>query len=164
MLPIWLDAGYRLSRQFYVGAYFQWAPAFVAGDSCPKNLSCSAYDLRAGANVHWHFKWLIAHGAWAPAFDPWIGLGTGFESAIIHLETEAGARSHQSFSAFEYGNLQLGADYVGGAWHLGAFATVSLAEYLSTTQTNPNGSQAYEIPDPALHWWLTFGVRGQYDL
>jgi hypothetical protein len=165
MVPLWLDAGYRLSRQFYVGAYFQWAPAFVSDDSCPKNLSCSAYDLRGGANVQWHFKWIIAEGTWAGAFDPWVGLGVGYESAIVHLESVAsGARSLQSYYGPEYGNLQLGADYVGGAIHVGAFGSLSLTQFLGTTQTNPSGSFAYSIPDPRLHMWISVGLRGQYDL
>jgi hypothetical protein len=164
MLPVWLDAGYRLSRQFYVGAYFQLAPAFVASDVCPKNLSCSAYDVRAGANVHWHFKWAIGGGAWAGAFDPWVGIGTGYENASIHLATQWGARSQQSYSAFEYGNLQLGADYAGGPLHLGGFFALSLAEFLGLTQNNPSGSDSFAIPEPALHLWFILGLRGQYDL
>jgi hypothetical protein len=164
MLPVWLDAGYRVSRQFYVGAYFQWAPAFVADDLCPKNLSCTGYDLRAGANVHWHFKWLVRDGSWAGAFDPWVGLGTGYEGALLHFETLAGARSKETFHAFEYANLQVGADYFGAPWHVGAFFGLSLAEYLSVTQTNPNGSTTFAIPDPALHLWLSLGLKGQYDL
>ncbi len=114
--------------------------------------------------MQWHFKWAIAGGTWAGRFDPWVGLGTGFESAIVHLETQAGARSHQSYNGLEYGNLQLGADYVAAPMHLGAFAGLSLAEFLGTTQTNPTGSHGYEIPDPALHLWFSLGVRGQYDL
>jgi hypothetical protein len=164
MIPIWLDGGYRVSRQFYLGGYFQWAPAFVSGDSCPSNVSCSAYDFRVGANVHWHFKWLFGSGRWAGAFDPWVGVGSGYESAVIHLESPAGAKSHQSFNAFEYGNVQLGADWVSGTLHLGAFTSLSLAEYLETTQTNPTGSHSYSIPDPALHWWFNVGLRGLYDL
>src|SRR5262249_43439942 len=84
MIPIWLDAGYRLSRPFYLGAYFQWAPAFVADGVCSPVLSCSAYDVRFGVNVHWHMRWMTQEGMWKGPIDPWIGLGTGYESAITH--------------------------------------------------------------------------------
>jgi hypothetical protein len=164
MLPIWLDAGYRLSRHFYAGAYFQVAPAFVASEVCPKNLSCSAYDIRAGANLHWHIKWAFANGAWAGAFDPWLGIGTGYEGAYIHLETQFGARSQESYKAFEYANLQFGLDYAPGPLHLGGFFATSLAQFLSVTQTNPISSDSFAIPDPALHLWFILGLRGQYDL
>jgi len=164
MVPVWFDAGYRPSELFYLGAYFQWAPVFVADEACPKNLSCSATDLRFGIDVHWHFKWIIGHGEWAGGFDPWVGLGTGYESSIIDLSTASGARSHETNHGFEYGNVQLGGDFVAGPWHVGAFGSVALAEYLWRGHTVPTGPEGFTIPDPAVHFWFIFGLRGQYDL
>jgi hypothetical protein len=164
MVPLWFDAGYRLSEQVYLGAYFQWAPIFVADEACSKNLSCSATDLRFGIDVHWHFKWIIGKGQWAGRFDPWVGLGTGHESAMFDLSTTSGSRSQETNHGFEYGNLQLGGDYVVGPWHVGAFGSVALAEFIRRGHTVPTGSEGYTIPDPAVHFWFIFGLRGQYDL
>jgi hypothetical protein len=164
MLPLWLDAGYRVSEPIYLGAYFQWAPAFVSDDVCPLNLSCSANDLRFGIDVHWHFKQVFGEGAWVDKFDPWVGLGTGYESTTFHLETPSGAASHETNHGFEYANLQLGFDHLDFPWHVGIFATFSLAEYIRRSHTVPTGTPAYGIPDPALHFWFMFGLRGQYDL
>jgi len=165
MLPVWFDAGYRWSDQFYTGAYFQWAALFVSDEVCPKKLfTCSADDLRFGLNVHWHFKRLIEHGDWAGAFDPWVGLGTGYESALTHVETLLGAKSQETNHGFEYANVQLGGDYVGGSFHVGAFATLAIAEYVRRAHTTPSGTEGFVIPDPAVHFWFFLGVRGQYDL
>jgi hypothetical protein len=164
MLPLWIDAGYRFSDQIYLGAYFQWAALFVADDFCPKILKCSADDLRFGINAHWHFKRLIEHGDWAGAFDPWVGLGTGYESALEHVETLSGAKSQETNHGFEYANVQLGGDYVGGSLHVGAFASLAIAEYVRRAHTTPNGTEGFVIPDPAVHYWFFLGVRGQYDL
>jgi hypothetical protein len=164
MVPIWLDAGYRFNPKLYAGAYFQWAPASVSDDVCSKDLSCSAYDIRLGANVLWHFKWIAGEGKWAGPFDPWVGVGTGYESAITHVSTATGAKSHESNRAFEFANLQLGADWVSDPFHVGAFFSLAIAEYVERGQTTPAGSRTFAIPDPALHFWFMFGVRGQYDL
>jgi hypothetical protein len=53
MVPIWLDVGYRIIPQVYVGAYGHFAPAFTADKGCPKPASCSGNDIRFGANVHY---------------------------------------------------------------------------------------------------------------
>jgi hypothetical protein len=164
MLPVWFDAGYRWSTQFYTGAYFQWAPLFVSGEVCPKNLHCSADDLRFGINVHWHFKELIQNGRWGGAFDPWVGLGSGYESALVHLETTLGAKSQETNHGFEYANLQVGGDYAAGPTHLGAFASLALAEYVRRAHTTAVDTRGFAIPDPAVHLWLFLGLRGQYDL
>jgi hypothetical protein len=164
MVPIWLDAGYRLSKHLYLGAYFQWGPVFVADEVCPRNLSCSASDLRFGINAHWHFKWIIAGGAWAGRFDPWVGLGAGYEGVTVHLSTPQGARSSETDYGFEYGNFQLGGDYLGGAWRLGLFASLSAAQYTRRSFVEPSPSSVYDIEHPTAHLWLGFGVRFQYDL
>src|SRR5258706_5747565 len=78
MIPIWIDAGYRVSEPIFVGAYFQWAKLSVSDDVCPPNLSCSAQDVRFGLQAHWHFSSSIAANVTADRFDPWIGFGAGY--------------------------------------------------------------------------------------
>jgi hypothetical protein len=164
MVPFWFDAGYRTSRALYVGPYFQLAPAFVASDVCPKNLSCSAYELRAGVNVQLHLKWMMHSSATLGPFDPWIGLGTGYERATVYVSTASGAKSHETNDGFEFLNVQLGTDHVAGPLHLGFFAAISLAEFFRQEKTTGTTSAAFAIPEPRLHGWFSLGVRGQYDL
>src|SRR5215831_12736022 len=69
VIPIWVDAGYRFSS-FYVGAFFQYGIG-LAPSNCTG--SCSTTDLRFGVDAHFHFL----SGS---SFDPWVGLGVGYES------------------------------------------------------------------------------------
>jgi hypothetical protein len=171
MLPVWLDVGYRLNNEFYVGGYFQWGLAFVSNEVCPQPLSCSATDLRFGANLHWHFKSRLQHDAFSPSFDPWIGVGAGYEITSIHISAN-GSKAHETDRGFEFANLQLGGDYTGiRSLRIGGFASLSIAEYRFRTVSNPNGSTDQSIADPstpgsppAVHLWLMVGVRTQYDL
>ncbi len=165
MVPLWFDAGYRLSEQFYAGGYFQWGFALVSEEVCPRPLlRCKSTDLRFGLEVHWHFKSLVNRGSWAGAFDPWVGLGAGYESTIIQLSAGE-AKSHQTDEGFEFGHLQLGGDYAGLApWRIGAFTSLAIAEYTNRTTGTPAGSASSSPMHPAMHFWLTFGVRVQYDL
>src|SRR6266508_4981332 len=141
MVPLWFDAGYRLSEQFYAGGYFQWGFALVSEEVCPRPLlRCKSTDLRFGLEVHWHFKSLVNRGSWAGAFDPWVGLGAGYESTIIQLSAGE-AKSHQTDEGFEFGHLQLGGDYAGLApWRIGAFTSLAIAEYTNRTTGTPAGS------------------------
>jgi len=165
MIPIWMDAGYRLSQPLFVGAYFQWAKVTVSDDVCPPRtgLSCSAQDVRFGLQAHWHFRRSSATSEGADRFDPRVGLGTGYEIASIDLETPFGARSSEKNHGFEYVNVQVGGDWARGPWHVGAFFVGTVAEYLRQSQTVPTGSRSFSIPEPAVHLWLVFGVRWQYD-
>lgn len=162
MVPIWLDGGYRLSREFYVGLFGSWGFGSVADSICPAaaGLRCSASDLRFGVNAHAHLGALLALAA---PIDPWVGLGTGYEITTIHLEAD-GTTASETDRGFELANLQLGADYTGlGAVRVGGFFTLTLAEYSARSLENPAGSHDY-TPDRAFHLWLMLGVRGRYDL
>jgi hypothetical protein len=66
MLPIWLDIGYRINPNIFVGGYAQYGIAFVK--DCPDSASCSASSIRFGAQAHYH---IIPD----QTFDPWVGLG-----------------------------------------------------------------------------------------
>src|SRR5579863_7572530 len=59
MVPIWIDAGYKLNPNMYIGADFQYGIAFVNTGKQPScnmsGFSCSANDLMFGADFHYHF-------------------------------------------------------------------------------------------------------------
>ncbi|HKQ70201.1 MAG TPA: hypothetical protein VJT73_12720 [Polyangiaceae bacterium] len=163
MLPLWLDAGYRVSEQVYLGGYFQYGFAFVSSEVCPTPLGCSASDLRFGVDAHWHFRSLVDPAKALGAFDPWVGLGAGYEIATTRLSL-AGTTGHQTNSGFEFGNLQMGGDYLGlGPVRLGGFAALTLARYTQQSNSTPGGSLDSAIREPANHLWFMLGVRSQYD-
>ncbi len=164
ILPIWFDAGYRISPEVYLGGYFQWGVGFMSSDVCVAPLTaCSGDDVRFGVTLQWHVKSALRAGAWADVFDPWLGVGTGYEVATITLEKGVD-KSHVSYRGFEFASLQLGGDYLGlGSMRIGGFASFSLGEYSRTTVSVPTGPTSHPISDPALHAWLILGLRGQYD-
>ncbi len=164
ILPIWFDAGYRISPEIYWGGYFQWGVGFISSDVCVAPFTaCSGNDARFGVTLQWHVKSAIGAGAWSASFDPWVGFGTGYEIATITLERGAD-KSHVSYRGFEFASLQLGGDYLGlGSMRIGGFASFSLGEFARTTVSVPTGSTSDPISSPAVHAWLMLGVRGQYD-
>jgi hypothetical protein len=127
-MPFWIEFGYRLVPQLMVGVYGRGGPGFTTS-SCVT--SCSGYFLGGGAEIHYQFGPVAG-------FDPWIGVGFGYETASF---------AGQSSSGFELINAQLGFDYTRG---FGPFAGFSYNQYSASGQT-----QSAE--------WVSLGVRGTYD-
>jgi hypothetical protein len=162
MLPIGLDAGYRFSQAVYVGLFGQLGPAFVSGQVCPPILQCSATDLRAGVEARLALGGLLGLRRIVPV-DPWVGVGAGYESMTTHVSA-LGTESHTTNRGFEFGNIEVGADYTGiEPWRVGAFFTLTLTQYSRLTVAVPTGTSELAVPDPALHLWLIAGLRGSYD-
>jgi hypothetical protein len=163
-VPVWFDLGYRLPSQLYVGAFAQYGIAFLADKltsmtGCGQNgLSCSANVVLAGANVHYH---VAPEGP----FDPWLGVGIGYE--WLNFSALAGGRSG-SFQAkgWQFVNFQVGGDYkVTTDLGIGPFAMFGLGQYDSASTTTAAGTTtSQDITNQALHEWLTFGIRGVYDV
>src|SRR5690242_4991199 len=114
-VPLWVDAGYRLNPNIYIGAFFQYSFAIVAENAasaaggggytkCGQNgLSCSANVLLFGANAHYHFMPMAA-------FDPYVGPGAGYEIANSNFSA-GGSSGGASYSGFQLFNVQAGGDY-----------------------------------------------------
>ena len=162
MLPIWVDAGYRLNPNMMVGAFFQYGIGFVntsKATGCSQNgVSCSANDLMFGAQFHYHLM---------PdqTIDPWAGIGIGYE--ILSASASAGGQSAgSSYSGFQFVNVQVGGDYkVMPNLGVGPFVMFSLGEFSGCSFSGGlAGGASCSIPSSALHEWLTFGIRGAYDI
>jgi outer membrane protein len=144
MIPFWVDIGYRLNPKLYLGGYFQFALGMVPGD-CP---GCSANVVRFGFNLHYH----LLPG---DDYDPWVGIGVGYE--ILNLNLYPGSGS-ASLRGFEVPNVQFGVDIrATDNLSAGPFITFALAEYTSASGYAVSGV------DKKLHQWLIFGVRAVFD-
>jgi outer membrane protein W len=162
VIPIWVDAGYRLNPNIYVGAFFQYgiglvnSSAFVAqATTCGTvAVSCSANDLMFGVDAHYHF---MPDGS----FDPYAGIGVGYE--ILNLSASQGGNSFSlGLNGFQFVNLQLGADYKAMPnLGIGPFVMFSLGQY-GNCSTSLGGTCT--LPQTSMHEWLTLGVRGAYDI
>ncbi|HEY8080054.1 MAG TPA: hypothetical protein VIF62_38250 [Labilithrix sp.] len=148
-VPVQFDVAYRSAGGVSIGARLGIAAASVASKACPATLTCDAYIVHTGIEAKWHF-------APTEIVEPWIGLGVGWEWA--HESTTAiGTGASNTLSGFELANLMCGAELrLADAWAVGPFASLSFAEYTTTTRSS--------ITDKAFHEWLTLGVRGAYGL
>jgi len=174
MIPIWLDVGYRINPALYVGAFFQYGFGLVNKDSadaaiCNQGGSCSAHDISFGANLHYH---LLPDGP----IDPWLGAGLGYEfltasesgTATI-LNQRVNIDGSATLKGFQFLVLEAGGDFKATpALAVGPFVNFALGKYTTwSSDSTVNGSSASrdgDLQDTGLHEWLTFGLRGQYNL
>lgn len=158
-IPLQLDAMYRFTRNWSVGLYFQYGFSFVPDTMCPSGfgLSCSASDVRLGAQLHYRFD--------STGFVPWVGFGIGYEWFSATLSGPGGSGDY-SFDGLEYLNLQLGGDWLlSPNFRLGPYVQFTIAQY-DNAEINMLGTPLFSgsIPNKAVHEWLQFGVKGTFDL
>jgi len=150
-IPVWLDVGYMVVPQLMLGIYAQYA--LVGGGH---EFTGSGSGIRLGIQAQYH---PMEGGRW----DPWFGLGTGYEI----LQTSAAyGDAGVTVKGFEFANLQAGLDLrLGRSWGLGLFVSYSLGQYSSmSTSGSYAGGQSGEIGEKALHEWLTVGLRASLTL
>ncbi|MGH7294434.1 MAG: hypothetical protein ACRELB_05865, partial [Polyangiaceae bacterium] len=165
-IPIWVDAGYRLNPNLFIGAFFQYGIGLLntsssgAAQGCSTpGVSCSGNDMKFGAQVHYHLM---------PdqTIDPWAGLGIGYE--IASYSASAGGQSAgASFSGFQFVDIQAGADYkVMPNLGVGPFIDFSLGQFSSCSFSGAASAAggSCSIPQKAMHEWFTIGVKGSYDI
>jgi outer membrane protein W len=162
IIPLWIDAGYRFNPNLYVGLFFQYAFALVNTDTNPEcdqsGVSCSISDIRLGANLHYHF-------APGQSFDPWLGLGAGYEWLMVSVSAGANSASG-SAGGFEFANFQLGGDFSASpSFKVGPFLSFSLGQYRSLSASlNGGPSMDMDYTNKSLHEWLIIGARGAFDI
>jgi hypothetical protein len=161
IVPIWLDAGARVTPHVFVGAYFMYGigslPDSLASSCSTPGVSCTIHDIRLGADVQYH----VAQGAW----DPWVGAGIGFE--WFGFDATAGGQSASvDASGWEFLNLQVGIDYrAADTFGIGPFVALTLAKFDHASATVPgSSSQSAAISNQALHEWFMIGLRTAFDL
>jgi outer membrane protein len=164
-VPIWIDAGVRTSPSFYIGGFFQYGVAVTGSAatatstaSCNSpGMSCSGSVVMAGVDA-------IYHVAPDQTFDPWLGVGVGYEWANFSA-TQGSSSAGLQLSGFQFVNLQLGGDVRGSrnfAW--GPYAMFSVGQYSNYSGSDAAaGAGSGSLPQQALHEWLSFGVRATFD-
>jgi hypothetical protein len=162
-VPIWIDLGYWVLPELFVGLYGQYGFGFVGdmfGNACDDNpeADCSAATMRLGLQLHYHPV------PKSPA-NPWLGLGLGYEW-LSFGGSEGDDEISVSVHGFELLNLQAGLDFkVTDNFYLGPALSFSLGQYseisfdCSGANTCPDNP---EIEEKAVHEWLMLAVRGAY--
>ena len=165
-IPLWLDVGYRLDDAFYVGGFFQYGFGIVNDDrrdTCRlDNVDCSASDMRLGLMGRYHLP------VGSP-LSPWLGFGVGYEwgTFSLHQSVIGSSNTDQTWSGFEFANLQVGADYhVAPKVALAPFVSVSFGQFrgISTKTTTGMTTTTTEedVAETSVHEWILIGVRAAF--
>ncbi|MGO9000093.1 MAG: hypothetical protein ACLQVI_42745 [Polyangiaceae bacterium] len=172
--PIWFDAGYRINRKIYIGAFYQYAVTFPASNNCPLGptaqaqdpglitggqTTCDGRDQRMGLDLHVHLR--------PTEFaDPWIGLGLGYEISTQNYSTGAAAEISAFTMTGPQADLQLGVDLrFLKQVPVGPFIDLAVADFLSASYFDQNGvGQGPVTFGNNVHGWLTLGLRTQFNL
>lgn len=163
-LPFWLDVGYRVHPNVYVGVYAQFGLLLLRkGGICEGEATeCSGQNYRLGGNFIYHF---LPDGG----FDPWFGLGAGYEwyrNSVRYAEAGIPNRS-LTFKGPEWVNVQVGLDIKdtrqGG---VGPFAALAIGQYSTTSIEGTAFGNAESITETItgkeMHQWLFVGIQGSY--
>ena len=154
-IPLWLDLGWRINQNFYLGAYGQLGLGLTK--NCP-TASCSSADLFIGIDGQYH---LLPK----ESMDPWFGLGLGVETFGVSTNDNAGHFGTENASGFQ-ALLQGGLDFkLNNAFHAGPFLSLSFSQYTTLSASeNGSGTSTNDIQNTALHELFTIGVRGTFDV
>jgi hypothetical protein len=174
LVPFALELGYRVIPNLSVGATLQYGFGLIKNQgSCGK---CSGHDISFGANVY-------LHAAPDGSFDPWVGVGVGYESlgvsgTLMASDTSfATATFDTTLTGVQFLNVQLGGDFaLTPLVSAGPFLGVSFGRYGNISATSNFGGRAtidggggsqtmsQDIDNTAVHEWFTFGLRGRFNL
>jgi PEGA domain len=152
-IPIQLEVGARVSGVVFLGGYFSYGFAGSTDAArCPTGYSCSPSTLRFGGQAHWHPLGNVGT-------DPWVGIGSGYESLRVGLSGGGGGGSY-SVSGWEFGNLQVGIDFaLGPLFKLGPWVGFSIGQYSSFSASGGGASETFDITNKSIHEWLSGGIR-----
>jgi hypothetical protein len=160
-VPIEVAGRYRFTPSFSAGIYFQYDPAFVATYSCLATFTCTASDVRVGAEAVYAFL---------PdsTFNPWISLGSGWEwlnqSVDIPATLTSPAATHKlGLNGWEWFNVQIGADWnVSKMFAFGPYVGFFGGQYSSATVDGKSTTIASSARE--FHGWWQFGLKGTVNL
>ncbi|MFP2930256.1 outer membrane beta-barrel protein [Pyxidicoccus sp. 3LG] len=178
-----LDLGYRINRNWFVGAFGQYTHVLTKNNplSCPDGFDCSTGQIRLGPQVQYHFS---------PdsSFDPFVGLGFGIVLLNSTIEGEqpipnagglaVGIDIDSKTRGPEYVNLTVGGKWrLSDAFSFGPYLNATYARYTvragTITTTYPQGlpvvggtsTTANLGPvDDGPYGLLILGVRGTYNM
>jgi hypothetical protein len=155
-VPIYVEIGGKPIPNLFIGGYlglgFGGAGDQTDIDCNNTNTTCVVVDARFGIEVQYH----ILPDAWV---NPWVGYGFGFESVALSA-SNGDVTSSGSFSGFEFAHFMTGVDFrLSRVFGLGPFVGFSLGQYSRVHLEVNNTSRSEDIPETAMHQWLTVGLR-----
>jgi hypothetical protein len=151
-VPIIVDIGAKVIPELFVGGYLGLGFGGAGGataNSCDANgVDCVSVSLSLGIEAQYH---ILPAGQ----VNPWIGYGLGYQSLAMGA-SKGGVSSSISYGGFEFARLMGGVDFrVSRVFGVGPFVDLSMASYGRIS----NGDTSIDIPETAMHQWLTLGAR-----
>ena len=159
VVPIAVDAGYRVDDRIAVGLLFQYGILRFrdAGEACGARTDCrgSVISVAAQATLHAPVSW---------PFVPWLRLGGGYEWLRMRMTGDfmnAFSDLDLRLRGWMFGFADLGADHaLLPRVALGPFVGVSVGRYNFGAYGAPEMPLIYK----RVHGWVVFGVRGAFNL
>ena len=160
VIPLQVEAGYKLTPNFTLGLYYSYGFASVHGAQadaiCTSGIDCSSSDQRAGVQALWSF-------APGQPIDLWIGAATGWEWFAFKA-TGGGATVKASLNGWEYITVQAGVDFaLSKSFAIAPYASYGLGQFSKyslevTGLPNESGS----INSKATHSQFQLGARATF--
>ena len=154
-VPFGIEVGYRIAGVVFLGGTFTYGPfgspssTTIAACAVSGN-SCHSTDYRVGFTVQWHP--LGSRG-----LDPYVGIGAGYEWLTVDLSGNGNDISSQ-YNGWMWLDVPIGLDFrLSRDIRLGPYVDFSMGEYRNASVTF--GGVSGFIPQRALHFWLSFGLR-----
>jgi hypothetical protein len=160
-VPLTVELGGNVTPSLFLGVYGTYAPGGLGGqvgDACNANqLSCSANSVHGGLAIRYRFLP-------GKTVEPWIGYAVGYETiSLSSTSPQSSLSATGSLRGWEYGHFSLGVDLLAARqFAFGPFLDVSMAQYDHEYIEPANPNQPVidaDIPNRALHEWVTLGVR-----
>lgn len=158
-LPFWLDAGYRLTPEWFVGGYGQYGLGISSRTSRSECPGCQVSWIRFGLQVQYRVLQGTRHNLW-------VGLGVGQEFLNVNLSEER--RSSSSTSGFELANLQFGSEWQPlPGLGLGPYLSTSFGTFTSRNERCERETECriaerdvrIDIDPAVVHVWTSLGLR-----
>ena len=143
-----LGVGYRINPNLMVGAYGSGSMHATGDFTSGGNI----YTATAGAQANYHF---LPSEAW----DPWIGLGSGWRTLLIKQATGGTDARH----GLDIARLTAGVDYrVNSQFAVSPYAGAGLTTFLTQELA---GAQGFDnVRSPNVNVWVFGGIQGRFDL
>jgi hypothetical protein len=150
-IPIVIEGAYRINRNVSVGLSGQYG--YMLTKNCATGVSCGASDYQ-----------LLLEGIYnarmGSTFDPWVGLGIGYEQLSLS-ESGGGYNLSGDVSGWGLATVEAGGNFAAGPQvEVGPFVSFAVGKYGSAS----SGGNSADIQNTAFHEWLQIGVRGTFNL
>jgi hypothetical protein len=163
-IPVYLDLGYRLAPNLYVGVLASYARLALdkAGIGCNTQFvdgpgDCWGAGYRIAADVQWRVPLGLHAVGWAAG-------GAGIEWITLDFQSGCfGGRFERTDSGFELGHVELG-----GGWRveprlvIGPFVSYAAGLYRTSTARGSGCNGGGDIPDKSVHGSLVAGLRASF--